>query len=293
MSAVTRPDSSLFPHPVAAPAEASRSSRPRRWRQGSFWRPDTAPHRHVETGGPVFTVMTYNLGNGLAEPDRLVSGLRASTADLIGLQELESSQAEAIAGNLGDLFPHQILHPAGFAGKGLLSRYAIIEQEQLHFSPDRPDLRVVIDLDGLPLTVIVAHPRPPQVRLTGVAFDPVTTDQIEMLAEIAVASGPAVVVGDFNMTVRHARYADWTSAGLIDAFRAIRRGGATLPVRVGRSVRMKDRLLGFPLRPVVRVDYIWHTAHLAAQAAWVGDDAGSDHLPVLARLVLKSMPAPG
>jgi vancomycin resistance protein VanJ len=236
--------------------------------------------------------MTYNLGNGMAEPDRLVAALRASTADLIGLQELETAQAEAIARGLGDLFPHQVLHPVGFAGKGLLSRYPILEQEQLHFSPDRPDLRVVIDVDGVSLTVIVAHPRPPKMRLTGMVFDPVTTDQIDMLARVAVAGAPAVVVGDFNMTIRHARYAHWTAAGLIDAFRAIRRGGATLPVRVGRSVRMKDRLAGFPLRPIVRVDYIWHTTHLVAQAAWVGDDAGSDHLPVLARLALRSGPIP-
>jgi vancomycin resistance protein VanJ len=236
--------------------------------------------------------MTYNLGNGMAEPDRLVDALGASTADLIGLQELETTQAEAIARRLGDIFPHQVLHPVGFAGKGLLSRYPILEQEQLHFSPDRPDLRVVIDVDGISLTVIVAHPRPPRMRLTGMVFDQVTTDQIDMLARIAVASAPAVVVGDFNMTVRHARYAHWTAAGLVDAFRAVRRGGATLPVRVGRSVRMKDRLAGFPLMPVVRVDYIWHTAHLVAQEAWVGDDAGSDHLPVLARLALKSQDVP-
>jgi vancomycin resistance protein VanJ len=35
---------------------------------------------------------------------------------------------------------------------------------------------------------------------------------------------------------------------------------------------------------VARVDYIWHTPDLVALEAWVGADAGSDHLPVLARL---------
>jgi endonuclease/exonuclease/phosphatase family metal-dependent hydrolase len=121
-------------------------------------------------------------------------------------------------------------------------------------------------------------------------FDPVTQDQIDRLAEIAIESAPSVVVGDFNMTVRHQRYAHWTASGLIDAFRAIRRGGATLPVRVGRSVKMKDRFAGFPLKPVVRVDYIWHTPHMVPRAAWVGDDAGSDHLPVLATLALIATP---
>jgi endonuclease/exonuclease/phosphatase family metal-dependent hydrolase len=259
-----------------------------RWRERSFWRASTAFVSFEADPGPAFTVMTYNLGNGLADPGRLVAILRESSADLIGLQELETGQAEAIARQLGDLFPYQVLHPVGFAGKGLLSRYPIVEQAQLHLSPERPDLRTVVDIGGTTVTVIVAHPAPPKMRLTGIAFDQVTSEQIDMLAQIAVASGAAIVVGDFNMTSRHSRYAHWTQSGLIDAFRAVRRGGATLPVRVGRSVKMKDRLMGFPLRPVVRVDYIWHTAHLVAQAAWVGDDAGSDHLPVLARLVLKS-----
>ena len=40
------------------------------------------------------------------------------------------------------------------------------------------------------------------------------------------------------------------------------------------------------LPPVLRVDYIWHTAELTTLAAWVGGNAGSDHLPVLARMKL-------
>lgn len=31
-------------------------------------------------------------------------------------------------------------------------------------------------------------------------------------------------------------------------------------------------------------DYIWVTPDLAVESAWVGQDAGSDHLPVFARL---------
>lgn len=272
--------------PIALP-EATKAPRIRRRTPLFRWRARQARAGLNQEIGSTFTVMTYNLGNGLANPDRLVGGLRFAEADVIGLQELNLKQARAIERHLGDLYPYRVLHPLGFAGKGLLSRFPIVDQEQLHLAPERPDLRVVIEVDGEPITIIVAHPRPPRVRLTGIMFDPVTIEQIDMLAEIAVASAPAVVCGDFNMTVRHDRYAHWTAAGLVDAFRAVRRGGATVPVRVGRSDKMKDCLMGFPLRPLVRVDYIWHTAHLVAKAAWVGDDAGSDHLPVLARLAFK------
>jgi len=41
-----------------------------------------------------------------------------------------------------------------------------------------------------------------------------------------------------------------------------------------------------PMLPFLRVDYIWSTPDLTALAAWLGEDAGSDHLPVLARLAI-------
>ena len=80
--------------------------------------------------------------------------------------------------------------------------------------------------------------------------------------------------------------------GLFDAFQAAGRGrGGTLPRRLGHSTRVNLRP-GWPARglpgllPLARVDYIWHTADLAPLDCWVGEDAGSDHLPVLAELTL-------
>jgi endonuclease/exonuclease/phosphatase (EEP) superfamily protein YafD len=40
------------------------------------------------------------------------------------------------------------------------------------------------------------------------------------------------------------------------------------------------------LIPILRVDYIWLSGELNSMGAWVGEDTGSDHLPVLARLAL-------
>jgi vancomycin resistance protein VanJ len=43
------------------------------------------------------------------------------------------------------------------------------------------------------------------------------------------------------------------------------------------------------LVPLVRIDYVWYTDDFRATRAWVGPDAGSDHLPVLAELVWEEM----
>ena len=107
------------------------------------------------------------------------------------------------------------------------------------------------------------------------------------------ADPPAVLLGDLNLTARHPVYARLRGAGLRDAFRDAGRGrGATLPMRPGHSGRLRRGWRGPRPGPVplLRVDYVWHTPDLGALDCWVGPDAGSDHLPVLARLALGGGP---
>ncbi len=237
--------------------------------------------------GGFLTVMTYNVGNGLAPPDRLANLLRHAAADVVGLQELAEAQATVLNAELASLYPYQVLSATGFSGKGLLSRYPVVLQEHLWLYPDRPDLRVAVNVGGASLNVLVAHPPPPRISRGRLGFDPAAVSQLETLAALALEHAPSVLLGDFNMTARNPAYARFIAAGLEDAFAAAGSGrGWTLPRRIGHAARYKHGLHGLPLRPVTRVDYIWCTPEVHAESAWVGGDAGSDHLPVLARLVL-------
>jgi endonuclease/exonuclease/phosphatase family metal-dependent hydrolase len=221
-----------------------------------------------------FVVMTHNAGNGLAAPDRLVGVLRDSAADIIGLQELTVPQAEAIERDLTGLYPFRAIYAGGIPGKGLLSAYPLSGVEQLALYPGRPDLQAVLHTDNGTLTVIVAHP-PPRNYRKGFPVDQATVEQIAALIRLAASGEPTILMGDFNATSRSATYARLVTAGLVDAYRATsRRRGPTLPARWAR----------LPLKPMVRVDYIWHTAHFEAMESWIGMDTGSDHVPVLARL---------
>lgn len=243
-----------------------------------------------EDRSPGFKVMTYNVGNGLARPDRLISTLRSSGADVVALQELDFLQSEAIEKSLSGDYPYQILQPGGFEGRGLVSRHPIHSADRLLLHPSRPDLFCIIDLGGRPLTVIAAH-LPPPISFSGTRFDWRAEAQISGLIKAATSRSPAVILGDFNALSSEKPCARLRSAGLIDAFIAAGRGrGSTLPLRLGcwRRLRSINRaLMGLPLIPLVRVDYIWHTADVRALEAWLGPDAGSDHLPVLARLEIK------
>lgn len=222
-----------------------------------------------------FTVMTYNIGNGLAPASQLAAMLKDSSADIVGLQEVTASQARGIEDILNEKYPHKLLFGRGIPGKGLLSKFPIAHHEHLPFDEERPDLRVTLDINGSPLTVIVAHPTPPRFRKMRYDFTIVTRGHFDSLVDACTTEDPTILLGDFNMIERHAFYSRFVELGLIDAYRSVRSTrGFTLPQRIG-SVRAI---------PFLRIDYIWHTKHLKATDAWVGVDAGSDHLPVIARL---------
>lgn len=236
----------------------------------------------------VITLMTYNIANGLAEPAPLVRLLRGSGADVIALQELAPAQADAIAAELAGDYPFMRLHPLGIPGKGVLSRFPIDAAGLLELFPYRPDLAVTLDVQGVPLRVISAHPPPPRFRRGGLGPTEATLTQIAGLIQEAHRGGPTVLMGDFNLPSRHPVCRQIARSGLVDAFHAVGRGiGQTLPKRMARWAYAGSPFGSIPLPAMLRVDYVWHTRHLRALDSWVGGHAGSDHLPVFARLAFE------
>lgn len=229
-------------------------------------------------------MLSYNVGNGLAPPDRLVHYLYYAEADIIGLQELADAQAEAIERHLYASYPYRVLVPGGFAGKGLLSKFPIVSSESVSFAHGRPDLSATLEIAGRSARVVVAHPRPPKVRVSGATFDPVTLRQIQEVARLATSGSPSLVLGDFNMTDRQPEHRIMTAAGLIDAFHEVGQSAASFPKRVGQPHRFGARTQNIGLPPLIRIDYIWYTREFVARSAGIGRDAGSDHLPVVAAI---------
>ena len=244
------------------------------------------PGRSVAAGADSLTVMTYNAAHNFVESDDLVATLRSSGADIVGLQEVTEAYAAAIERDLIEVYPYQVLYGTGIPGKGLLSRFPILEEDLFYLQVQRlPHLRVVVDvhddrpsLPDVPITVIVAHPPPPGLSPGGYRIHPYAAAEISSLAQMTVANGPGILMGDFNLADQNDNYALLLDAGLSDAFRAAGWGlGATWPARpIG------------PLRLLVRVDYVWYSTPFYATRAWVGPDAGSDHRPVLAQFVWRT-----
>lgn len=239
-------------------------------------------------GAKILTALTYNIGAGTAPVDELIPMLRESGADVVALVEVNDDVASAIESDLSDLYPYRVVRGGGIPGKALLSRFPISSHEWLEFNPGRPDLRADIDFEGSPITVVVAHPPPPEITATGVEDRPGTERQIDALtALISGTETPTLLLGDFNITRQHDEYVAIQDAGMTDAFNEAGHGfGFTMPARLQLFSAVSDRLASIRIVPLARIDYIWASDAWLPLDAWVGDDAGSDHLPVLARLAL-------
>ncbi len=251
---------------------------------GELFLPGLRAARACAAGQPTCTtplrVMQFNLYNDHIDTARLIPMVRASGADVIAFEELSLGPAAALRAQLSDLYPYQVQFGDGIPGVGLISKYPITSAELFSFD-EKPYLfhvRAVLDVNGAPLRMIVAHPVPPAWEWAGRTPRYTVRNGADLrgLAHEATSGGPALMIGDFNTTDQSDDYRMLRDAGLRDAFRDAGWGfGVTWPLRGG--------FLRFT--PLVRIDYIWMTSDFSAVNAWVGGDAGSDHLPVLADLV--------
>jgi vancomycin resistance protein VanJ len=234
-------------------------------------------------------VLNANAGNGFPPEAMLIQALLRSGADLIALEELNALQAAAVGAALRDRYPHQATFADGYEGKGLFSCWPLEHVHQLHLVEGRPDVLATVALGGTVITVVLAHPRPPKMRREGIVFDRQSVRQLLKLGAVALRDAPAIMMGDFNMSPRHPIYRRFVQAGLVDtaAVNGDDVGMATFPIRFGDAWQRGIPVRRLRVPPMMRFDYIWHTQEFLTEAAWIGPDTGSDHLPVMARLRLE------
>lgn len=200
-------------------------------------------------------------------------------ADLVALAEYELSQAGVLHERLAEAYPYRAMAPYS-TDVALFSRYPILAQRVIPSPLLRsPILRVVVDVEGVAVTVYVVHLVSPDVIGLPWNYDDTARDRELALVDdlLAEERGPLLMLCDCNFTDQSDAYRV-VAARLTDAYREAGQGmGFTFP--------SQRRLI--PL--LVRLDYLWHSAHFTALEARTLDDSGtSDHRPVIARLALVS-----
>jgi vancomycin resistance protein VanJ len=219
--------------------------------------------------GQQLEVLSWNLAAGQVSSELLIGRLMQSDADIVALQELRPTHANAIEADplLRQQFPYRVLEPESTVlGLGLLSAYPIRDPIASH-SP--PYLLGVLDLPhGRPLTALTAHPLPPRMRL-GAAMIPRRYDTerrdrdlrtIRALVEPALLRGePVILLGDFNVTDREPGYGE-LSVGLVDAHRQ---------AGLGPGSTWRPEVLDFLPFGVLRIDYVLTGGPVQPLHLWV------------------------
>lgn len=252
--------------------------------------PRFAPQGEVAASPPKLRVLTFNAGAGVGadSAEALLSAVQAAQADVVALQEVSAETLVALRPSLGAIYPYRV----GTPDAATLSMYPLLDPIEFHL-PEAGYLSQAVDIqieDRL-VRLTNVHLQRAGPRIGGgrsVAafvrdYEPELVDsQISVLVEryIRPVAGSQLLTGDFNQTEWTAPYERIASV-LRDSFREAGAGfGHTYPSRidVGRT-RLQI--------PLVRIDYIFHSADLVALGARVGPHSGSDHLPVVADLAFR------
>ena len=234
------------------------------WR---YYRSGSAP---VDAGKSraTLTVASWNVHSSNPERERGAVWLKHCPADVMLLTEVNPGWAKHLK-EIGSRWPYQICEPRnGAAGIWLLSRWPLTQVEAAGISPNekRPWIACTVETPQGNVRVMGVHPRTPR---GGHRFAE-RNAQLDHAAHFAAAAtGPVVLLGDFNCTP----FSPWFD-------RVLERG------------RLRDSAIGYGLTPtwqsgvwLLPIDHILIGGTLTVLDRRVHEDnLGSDHSPLMAVL---------
>jgi endonuclease/exonuclease/phosphatase (EEP) superfamily protein YafD len=232
---------------------------------------DAAP----PANGVPIVVMTINTRFGLADAAAIVSIARQRDVGLLLLQELTPEAFDALVdAGLEDTLPHVVTAPLdGANGSGVWSRTPLTPLVAPGGFGHPPVVATTV-LAGLDVVAASVHP-----------VSPFPSDSAQWSAELDLLTawldtgeGPVIVGGDFNATFDHRQFRDLLGAGLHDAVEQA--GAGYLPTYpVGRR---------YP--PLISIDHVLTRGPIVATAVDTVELSGTDHLALVATLVVAGAP---
>lgn len=216
--------------------------------------------------GPTLRVVSYNwLGDN---PDRsdIFRWLDEQPADIVAIQEYSPSEP-GVAARLAAIFPYQTKPAPDLI---ILSRHPIV-WERTRLVEEHSIVTATINVHGRRLTIWGVHPASLRSSWDLAARNHYLTNLAELVAR---ATGPIVMLGDFNAT----RWDPYFAA-------VVRRGGLheeprLFPLATRMGIRTGLPFLGSP------IDHILTNAANVLSNCHTGPAMGSDHLPLVCDLTL-------
>jgi endonuclease/exonuclease/phosphatase (EEP) superfamily protein YafD len=222
--------------------------------------PVTSHAGHSPGQGRQFTLVQFNTLYKNPTPEAIITQITAVNADAVTLQEAAPRNTYIILDKLKAEYPYQRF--CGYAAVAVLSRWPAVDEG---CAPKNGFGWMKLDVDGHMVTVGSLHlqwPWPFRQAETVAELEPV----------FRALPQPLIIGGDFNSapwTHTLARVTEMTSTSLAGGIR----------------LSLTARAFGLGGWPVLPIDHVLLPAGATADVT-IGEDAGSDHLPVIARIVL-------
>ncbi|MEK3888331.1 endonuclease/exonuclease/phosphatase family protein [Bacillus sp. FSL K6-3431] len=236
-------------------------------------------------------IMSYNIQHGVGldnilSLERIAKTMRDSEAEIIGIQEVdrfygERSNFEDQAKRLAKLLDYHYAYGPNIQlepldgqvekrqyGLATLSKHPIAGSKNIELSSygqeQRGVLSVTIHVNGVSLNIFNTH-----LGLDGTSR---MTQVKELINITSNYRGPKVLLGDFNAdpNSEELQYL-LNQTDLVDSFQQIK-NAYTFPA----------------VDPVQRIDYIFTSSEIKHSNQKVLQHAGSDHLPIVAELLIEN-----
>jgi endonuclease/exonuclease/phosphatase (EEP) superfamily protein YafD len=216
-------------------------------------------------------VATVNLFSNLSDTADVLDWIVSEKVDVVAIQEVTHESVSFVKERLNATLPHQLFQSGyGARGMGFASRWPIDEIER--FGDTRwthVQFAVTVNTPTGKVRCFSVHPTNPTTR-------PQSEQQRATLGRIAqrisAAEEPVVVVGDFNLT-------PWSPT-----FRRFLQTTQLRDPRVGRGLFPTWSPPSSPW-PLIPIDHILVSSGWALDRLELGPRFGSDHRPLIARLV--------
>lgn len=233
----------------------------------SFVFPDLAQRQRPVPDGTRVRILLLNVHTSSTTYAAVSKLITDTNADIVALVEVDQKWLDGLAPTVAR-YSSRIEHPqTDNFGVALFARgslHASIEYLGLY-----PTIVGTVDIGGTPLAIVLAHPIPP----VGRELDDLHATALAEVGRRARELGPrTVVLGDFNAT-------PWSRP-----FRTLIASTGLCDTRAGFGLQAS-----FPAASsIVRIplDHMLVSCSIGVRDRWIARDVGSDHLPVVADLVV-------
>ena len=224
--------------------------------------------RELPEGAPV-RVLVVNVLRESSEFERVRRLIAEEQPDIIGIVEADARWLRELAPALAP-YPSRIEAPrTDNFGMALYARGPLEGGGVEHLASDLPSIVAETAHGGARLGIVLVHPSPP---LSGEWYDAQLRHFDAVAARARGFAGPFVIMGDFNAT-------PWSRA-----FARLRGASGTCDSRTGFGAQTSYPADGWLLR--IPIDHVLVACSIGVRDRRIGPPVGSDHLPVIADLVV-------